>query len=51
MLENIRYHYSTWSGLNSEEIVNLFQFSSRPWGLKNGTKFKISSEFGPLQVK
>ena len=51
MLQNIWYHHFTWSGPNSQEIVNLFQFSSGPQGPTIGTKFTISCEFGPLQVK
>ena len=51
ILEKIQYHCFTWSGPNSREILNLFQFSSRPWGPTIGIKFTISSEFGPLQVK
>ena len=39
------------SGQNSQEIVNLFQFSLGPRGPTIGTKFTISCEFGPLQVK
>ena len=50
MLENI-YHYFTWSGRNSQEIVNLFQFSSGPSGPTSRIAFTISCEFGPLQVK
>ena len=51
MLENISYHHFTWRGPNSQEIVNLFQFSSGLRGPTIGTKFIISCEFGPLQVK
>ena len=50
MLENI-YHHFTWSGSNSQEIVNWFQFNSGPQGLKIGTKFTISYEIGPPKVK
>ena len=48
MLENIWYYQFTWSGPSSPEIVNLFQFSSVSWRPTIGTKFPISSEFGPL---
>ena len=51
MLENTWYHHFIWSGPNSQEIVNFFQFSSGPRGPTIGTKFTISCEFGPLQVK
>ena len=51
VLENIRYHHFTWNGPISQEIANLLQFSSGPRGPTIGTKFMISSEFGPLQVK
>ena len=51
MLENIWCHYFTWSGSNSQEIVNLFQFSSGPQWLTIGRKFTLSYEFGPLHVK
>ena len=51
MLGNIWYYHFTWSGPNSQEIVNLFQFSSGPRGPTIGTKFTISCEFSPLQVK
>ena len=32
MLGNIWYYHFTWCGQNSQEIVNLFQFSLGPWG-------------------
>ena len=51
MLENIWYYHFTWSGSNSQEIVNLFPFDSGPWGPTIGTKFIISYEFSPFQVK
>ena len=51
MLENTWHHLLIWCGPNSGEIVNLFQFSLGPWGPTIGTKFPISSEFGPLRVK
>ena len=51
MLENIWYHHFTWRSPNSQEYVNLFQFSSGPRGPTNGRKLTISCEFGPLQVK
>ena len=51
MLENIWYYHFTWRELNSQEIVNLFQFNSGHWGPTIRTKFTISCEFGPFQVK
>ena len=51
MLGNVWYYHFAWSGPNSQKIVNLFQFSSGPWGPTIGTKFTISWKFGPLQVK
>ena len=51
MLENMLYHHFTWSGSNSQEIVNLFQFNSGPLGPAVVTKFTSSCEFCPLQVK
>ena len=51
MLGNIWYYHFTCSGPNSQEFVNLFQFSSGPRGRTIGTKFTISCEFSPLQVK
>ena len=51
MLESIWCHRFAWSGSNSQEIVNLFQFNSVLQGPTIGTKFTISYEFGPLQVK
>ena len=52
MLENIIwYHHFTSIGPNSQEIVNLYQFSLGPEGLIIGTKFTISCEFSPLKVK
>ena len=48
MLENIWYHYFTWSVSNSQEIVNSFQFSLSPRGLINEKRLTISCEFGPL---
>ena len=51
MLENIWHHHFSWSGPNSQEIVNLFQFSSGLRGRTIGIKFTISGEFGPLQAK
>ena len=50
-IENIWHHHFTKSGANSQEIVSLFQSSSDPRGPTIGTKFTISSKFGPLQVK
>ena len=32
MLENIWYHHFTWSGSNSQEIVNLFLVTHGVWG-------------------
>ena len=46
MLENILDHHFTWSGLNSQKIV-----TSGPHGPTIGTKFTISCELGPYQVK
>ena len=51
MLENIWYLHFTYSGPNSQEIVNLYQFSSDLRGPTIGTKLTISFEFSPLQVK
>ena len=51
MLENIWYDDFTWSESNSQEIVNLLQFNSSPWGPTIGTKLTISYEFDPPQVK
>ena len=51
MLENIWCHHFTSSVPNSQEIVNLFQFSSDLWGPTNEKKLTISCEFGPLLVK
>ena len=50
MLENIWYHSVTWSGSNSHEILNLFQFNLALWRPIIGTKFAISCEFGPFLV-
>ena len=50
MVGNIWYNF-TWSGPNSQQIVNFFQFNSGPSGPKVGTTFTFSCEFGPLQVK
>ena len=50
MLRNIWYYYFTWCGANSQEIVNLFQFSLGPWGPTIAIKFTISCEFGPFWV-
>ena len=41
--------YLKW--IEFTEIVNLFQFNSAPREPTIGTKFTISYEFGPLQVK
>ena len=51
MLGNMWHHHFTWSGPNSQEIVNLFQFSSGPRGPTIGAKFPISCEFSLFQVK
>ena len=51
MLGDIWNYHFTLSGPNLQEIVNLFQFSSGPRGPTIGTKFTISCEFYPLQVK
>ena len=51
MLENIWHHHFTWSGPNSQEIVNFVPIVG-PQGPKlNWNKFTISCEFDPLQVK
>ena len=50
MLENIEYHHFNWSESILEEIVNLFQFNSGPWGPTIWIKFPVSYELGPLQV-
>ena len=51
ILENIWYHHFTWSGSNSQEIVNFVPLMG-PWGPElNWNKFTISCEFNPLQVK
>ena len=49
--ENMWYYHFTRGGPNSEEILYLFQFSSGCRGPTIGTKFTVSCEFGPLQVK
>ena len=50
MSENIWHHF-TWSGPNSQEIVNFIP-TVGPWGPElNWNKFAISCEFGPLEVK
>ena len=51
MLENTWYHHFTWSGPNWQEIVNFFRFNSGTRGPTIGTKFTISCEFAPHQVK
>ena len=51
MLENIWHHHFTWSGPNSQEIVNFVPIVG-PQGPKvNWNQFTISCEFDPLQVK
>ena len=51
MLENIQHHYFTWSGPNSQEIVNFVPIVGS-WGPElNWNKFTISCEFDTLQVK
>ena len=51
MLGNIWYYHFTWCGPNSQEIVNLLQFSLGPRGPTIGIKSTIPCEFGPLQAK
>ena len=51
MLENIWSHHFTQSGPNSQEIVNLLQFSLGTRGPTIGKELSISCEFGSLQVK
>ena len=51
MLENIWHHHFTWSGLNSQEIVNFVPILGPPGPELNWNKFTISCEFGPLQEK
>ena len=51
MLENMWYHYFTWSALNSQDNVNFVAIGSS-WGPKlNWSKFTISCKFGTLQEK
>ena len=51
ILENIWYHHFTYSGPNSQEIVNFYQFCLGPPGFTIGAKFTISCEFSPHKVK
>ena len=48
--ENIWWHNFSWSSPNSQELVNLFQFSSGPRGSTIGEKLKIPCEFDPRQL-
>ena len=51
MFENIWHHHFTWSGLNSQKIVDFVPIVG-PHGLKlNWNKFIISCKYDPLQVK
>ena len=51
MLENIWHHHFTWSGPNSQEIVNFVPIVGPQGPELNWNKFTISCEFDPLQVK
>ena len=51
VLESMWHHHFTWSGPNSEEIVNFIPIVGPQGRELNWNKFKISREFGPLQVK
>ena len=51
MLENIWHHHFTWSGPNSQEIVNFVPIVGPRGPELNWNKFTISCEFDPLQVK
>ena len=44
LLGNIWYYHFTWSGPNSQEIVNLFQFSSGPGNpqLEQNSQFLVN---------
>ena len=45
MLQNIWHHHFSWSGSNSQDIVNLLQFSSGPEDpqLKQNSQFLVNS--------
>ena len=51
MLENIWHHHFTWSGPNSQEIVNLVPVVGSRGPQLDWNKFTISCELDPLQVK
>ena len=51
MLENIWHHHFTWSGPNSQEIVDFVPIVGPRGPELNWNKFTISCEFGPLQEK
>ena len=51
MLENIWYHHFTWSGPNSQEILNFVPIVGPQGPELNWKKFTSSCEFNPLQVK
>ena len=50
-LENMWNHLYTWSGLNSQEIINFVPIVGLQGPELNWNKFTISCEFDPLQVK
>ena len=51
MLENIWHHHFTWSGPNSQKIVNFVPIVGPRGPELNWNKFIISCEFALLQVK
>ena len=51
MLENTGHHPFTWSGPNSQEIVNFVPILGPRGPELNWNKFTISCEFDPRQVK
>ena len=51
MLENIWRHHFTWSGPNSQEIVNFVPIVGLRRPKLKWNKFTISCEFDPLQAK
>ena len=50
MLENIWHHHFTWSGPNSQKIVNFVPIVGPRGPELNWNKFAIFCEFDPLQV-
>ena len=51
ILEKIWHYHFTWSGRNSQELVNFVTTAGPRWPELNWNKFTISCEFDPLQVK